>query len=220
MSRKIYAVLLPVVLLFLAGCGYFDWCHPRCTTTGARIHPGLPSGRWTAHQAYELARPAILSWHSDAVVILVSPDLYLEHPDWGLHPDGTAVGWRFEVVSPGAEVGTEITFWDGQIFMGLDAGCGPLEISASVSHPEKCLRMDQAIGSDQVLAIVMAQGIGLDGLRSFHLSTYEGLWYLDFEPQGGGPLQEVIIDARSGAVQHNDFASPAGAGGEQGSAGP
>lgn len=238
MSWRIWKVLFPVALLLLAGCGSFDTPPPLpCMDT--RIRPGQPVGYWTAHQAYELVRPVILAWHSDAVIIGGWAEFYRYHSEWGMQPDGTAPGWVFHLESEEGQARTDVGLWNGQIYLGLlDFGCCKiLEISGGkfdlgdcepqelpgggrLFSPENYLRMDQVIGSDQVLAIVKAQGLGLEELTLLELDTYNELWELEFSPPRGRIYRYIIIDARSGAVLRNDFAGPSGASGEQGPTGP
>ncbi len=206
MSGRTCRCLLSVSLLLVAGCS-LGTPMPRCTAGGDR--PGPSTGYWTVHQAYDRVQPAILSWHDDAVVTNVHAAFRTYRPDWGMRSDGTAPGWTFSVTSPGAQVATDVTLWDGQVYVGLDFGCGHPEIDLGpqpLAGPEGMyLRMDQAIGSDQAAAIVIAEGVSLEGLRRFDLVAYSASWDLVFD----GPLErskQVILDATNGAVRRNDFA--------------
>ncbi len=196
MNKSMLGLL--VALAFLAGC------HSAASTSQP-----TPSRYWTALEAYEQIRPAMLDWHEDARVTRISAigDKQSGHP---ILDNGTAAWWGFGVSSPAANRTTMITLKNKEIFLGID-GIAGRDISMDT---DQSLPTSTIIDSDKAVAIALENGVDTDSiLLDIWTATYEGAsnentpsWRLVFAASGDSSQEyRVFIDIVTGKVLYNDF---------------
>ena len=202
MSKHILAFLLPILLVLLAGCRSEGTAQP------------TPTHYWTALEAYEQIRPAMLTWHEDAVVVLVGAT-YDERPEWRVHPDGTSRRWGFTIGSPNALRETKISFVDGEIRVGKPDVIGG---EVRVYRVEEGLPIDTMIDSHEAVEIALRNGVSAnDSLVDIRTERFDSAsdviippsWRLTYgHPHDWSHQRVMIIDAVTGEVLRNDFAEP------------
>ncbi len=199
MSKHIFAFLLMVLLVLLAGCRSEVTAQP------------TPTRYWTALEAYEQIRPAMLAWHEDAVVVRINA-INDERSGWRVRNDGTAAWWGFEVSSPSTDRTTVISLKGEEIVVGID-GIAGYEISMTT---DQGLPLDQMIDTDQAVIIALENGVSpSDILVGIKTSLYDGRtdvdlpmsWKLSFSsPHNMSGEKWMFINATTGGVVQNDFA--------------
>jgi len=192
--------LLALTLIAAVGCTRQSRGPSRFNETPARY--------WTALEAYERIKPAMLEWNEDAFVVYLFAPLTDERPGWGLQPDGRVPRWTFVVDSPSALTETGITLvHENEITIGLDG------------HPEKSITeagvpipMDQIKDSDVAVSIARNAGMVVSPyvIESSHYdpdlrAEIPLSWLLVFaRPEGGESM--VFIDAMTGELIRNGLA--------------
>jgi hypothetical protein len=167
-----------------------------------------PARYWTALEAYERIKPAMLEWNRDAYVVYLFAPLTDERPGWGLQTDGRVPKWTFVVDSPSLLTETGITLvHENEITIGLDG-----HPEKSIAEPGVPIPMDQIKDSDVAVSTVRGAGIALSPyvIESSHYdpdlrAEIPLSWLLVFaRPEGGESL--VFIDALTGELIRNGFA--------------
>ncbi|MFA5787622.1 MAG: hypothetical protein WDA71_11705 [Actinomycetota bacterium] len=187
-------------ILTTVGCTRGSWGPSRFAET--------PERYWTALEAYELIKPAMLEWHEDAYVVNLFAPLRDERPGWGLQADGRVPVWTFIVVSPSSLTKTGITLvHENEITIGLDG-----HPERPITAPGLPVPMDQI--TDSNLALKTARGAGISiSPTGITLADYDAelekeiplSWLLFYAPLEGGELR-VFIDAHTGELIRNGFA--------------
>ncbi len=198
MSKHTLAFLLPVLLVLLAGCRSEVTAQP------------TPTRYWTAREAYEKIRPAMLAWHEDAIVVYIG-SLPTEQPEWRIRADGKAAWWSFAIQSPSVLRDTGITLLNEQVIVGVDRIPNK---EFSIPSVAETLPLDEMIDSDEAVEIALESGANASSLllrmkiersdRDRYIPPAWGLTYdhlYDLSQQ-----RRVIIDAVTGEVLRNDFA--------------
>ena len=197
MSKHIFAFLPSVLLVLLAGCRSERATHPT----------PMPPHYWTALEAYEQIKPAMLAWHEDAVVVLV----VATHED--VRIDGKSTWWNFIIYSPGVQRETEIYWIGGEIRVGMPDIVGG---EVPVVGDKKGLSFDGMIDSDEAVKIASRNGVSADEpLVDIRTEDFESAsdtvippsWRLTYgHPHDWSRQRVIIIDAVTGKVLRNDFA--------------
>jgi len=198
MSKHIFAFLLMVLLVLLAGCRSEVTAQP------------TPTRYWTALEAYERIKPAMLAWHEDAIVVYIG-SLSSEQPEWRIRADGKAAWWSFAIQSPSVLRDTGITLLNEQVIVGVDRIPNK---EFSIPSVAETLPLDEMIDSDEAVEIALESGASTDDVllrmkiersdRDRYIPPSWGLTYdhlYDLSQQ-----RRVIIDAVTGEVLRNDFA--------------
>ncbi len=192
--------LLSLVVSAAAGCTRSERGPSRFEETPARY--------WTALEAYEQIKPAMLEWHEDAYVAYMGADLTDERPGWGLQSDGRLPRWTFVINSPSSMTQTGITLvHENEITIGVD---GNPEISITELGPP--LPIEQMKDSDVAIGVARGAGIAMSpymiGLASYDHDLQMEIplsWLLRYAPPDGGQVL-VFIDAITGELIRNGFA--------------
>jgi hypothetical protein len=200
MNKGILGLVVLAALVFLTSC------RPATAT----LQP-TPSHYWTALEAYEQIRPAMLDWHEDAVVVYISAQSDSSSNQY-IRTDGAYFEWRFAVQSPSALKETEILLRGEEIIVGIDGISGYEFPIPSVTEG---LPIDKMIDSEQAIAIALANDISKDStllrVQIEHYNSVErsyvppswGLTYTD--PDNPSQEYRVFIDVVTGKVLRNDF---------------
>lgn len=198
MSKHIFAFLLLVLLVLLAGCHSEETAQP------------TPTRYLTALEAYEQIRPAMRAWHEDAVVVYVS-SVHSARSEWRVRTEGRSVWWSFAVYSPSVSKETDISFREGEISVGIPAIPGG---EVSVYSVKEGLPLDNMIDSDKAVGIALQNGangtlyyIGIDHYDSKTNRYIPPSWGLTYgHLHDWSQQQRVIIDAVTSEVLRSDFA--------------
>jgi hypothetical protein len=200
MNKIISGLAVLAAFVFLVGC--------RSTTSTSQP---TPSHYWTALEAYEQIRPAMLNWHEDAEVVYISAQSDSSSNQY-IRTDGTYFEWRFAVQSPSTLKETEILLRGKEIIVGIDGIKGHEFPIPSVAEG---LPIDQMIDSEKAIAIALASDISKDSiLLRVQIEHYNSVERNYIPPSWGltytnpdDPSQEyrVFIDVVTGEVLRNDF---------------
>ena len=200
MSKHILAFLLPVLLVLLAGCRSEGTTQP------------APTHYWTALEAYEKIKPAMLAWHEDAVVVYISSSRS-QRSEWRIRADGKAAWWSFAIQSPSVLRDTGITLLNEEVIVGVERIPNK---EFSIPSVAETLPLDEMIGSDEAVEIALESGASTDDvLLRMQITHYDSAsdrylppsWSLTYaDPHGSSQQRRVIIDAVTGEVLRNDFA--------------
>lgn len=201
MNKVISGLAVLATFVLLVGC--------RSTTSTSQP---TPSHYWTALEAYEQIRPAMLDWHKDAIATDVDSLLPSTSPERRVQSNGKAPVWSFEVVSPNAEKLTIIYLTDGVVEVGIDRLEGK---EIPFFDTGERLPVNHMIDSDQVVNIASKYGVNADYvLLRMRTAVYgddqDGntllVWVLTYaEPDNLSQEYRVLIDIITGEVVHDDF---------------
>lgn len=192
--------LLSLVVSAAAGCTRGE--------RGASRFEETPARYWTALEAYEQIKPAMLEWHEDAYVAYMGTALTDERPDWGLQSDGRVPRWAFVIDSPSSMTQTGITLvHENEITIGVD---GHPEVPITELGPP--LPIEQMKDSNVAIGVARGAGIAMSpyliGLASYDHDLQMEIplsWLLSYAPPEGGQVL-VFIDAITGELIRNGFA--------------
>jgi len=208
MSKHIFAFLLMVLLVSLAGCRSEEAAQP------------TPTRYWTAREAYEKIKPAMLAWHADAVAIdaySLSPS---ENPEQRVQEDGRSPIWSFTIISLKALKGTHIRISDGEVIVGDDGipgNEGPISPEFQLSFTLEDVKID----SDEAVQIALEKGgtqpdymLLRTFINQFNSRNNESIppsWELIYMPRNGDvhdvlEQKVIFIDVVTGEVLWSDFA--------------
>jgi len=208
MSKHIFAFLLLVLLVSLAGCRSEEAAQP------------TPTRYWTAREAYEKIRPTMLAWHEDAVGVYISSLSPRENPEQRVQEDGRSPIWSFTTISLQALKGTHIRISDGEVIVGDDGipgNEGPISPEFQLSFTLEDVKID----SDEAVQIARENGgVRLDYtlikafIRHFNSRNDKIIppsWELIYIPRNGDVhdvlgRKIVFIDVVTGEVLWSDFA--------------
>ncbi len=175
-----------------------------------------PAHVWTALEAYEQIRPAMLAWHDDALAVNASA-LALNTPAWDIRPDGRAPRWCFRVVSAKAQKQTFFELRDTDVRLGIDLQGKEVTYYGR----EEGLPFGEMI--DSTRAVTIARDLGLDPasrLREVYVDFDVGehgeigpmYWQLTFA-DAHDPWQErsIQVDLLTGEVLGDEVRRVSGA---------
>lgn len=193
------AAVMSVIVSAGAGCTRGERGPSRFDETPARY--------WTALEAYEQIKPAMLKWHEDAYVVYLFAPLTDERPGWGLQSDGRVPRWTFVIDSPSYLTETGITLvHENELTIGLDGH--PEE---SITAPGLPLPIEQMKDSNQAIETARGAGIAMSPyvIESSHYdrdlqAEIPLAWLLVYAPPEGGEVL-VFIDAMTGQLIRNGF---------------
>jgi len=200
MNKSVVGFVVLAALVFLASC------RPAASTAQP-----TSTHYWTALEAYEQIRPAMLNWHADAIVVYIgtTSDIYSNQY---ISTDGRYFEWGFSVQSPSALKGTIIHIANGEITIGVD-GIEGREIP--LPSPGERLPLNEMIDSNEAIAIALKNGVTtdyvlldvridrFDSITGKYISPSWGLTYV--EPSDPSQEYRVLIDIATGEVLRNDF---------------
>ena len=208
MSKHIFAFLLMVLLVLLAGCRSEEAAQP------------TPTRYWTARESYEKIRPAMLAWHPDAVATYADSLEVDERPEWRIQKEGRSPTWGFIVISLGALKGTHVYVWGEKVIVGDDGIPG----KESPISPESQLSFtleDVKIDSDEAVQIALEKGgtqpdyillrVSISQFNSRNNESIPPSWELIYMPPDGDlydvlEQRMIFIDVATGEVLWSDFA--------------
>lgn len=198
MNRGLF--LLVVLGAMLAGCRSASVAQPTRAST--------PSHYWTALEAYEQIKPAMLAWHEDAVVFRMGTT---RDPHWQIRVDGKAPWWVFTVYSSSAQKATEIALIDDEVVMGID---GRADHEIPMTEAEE-LPLYEIVDSSKAVEIAAGNGVKPDDVlveifvNRFNSRTGEYIpasWHLVYEdPSARSKERWIFINLATGEVLWNDY---------------
>ncbi|RLC69918.1 MAG: hypothetical protein DRI81_19825 [Chloroflexi bacterium] len=194
-------------LLALALAGLLAACSVFATPTATPRPTPVPI---TALEAYERARPVMLSWHEDAVITRISARL--GHGSWYVSNDGKASIWLFHIDSARAKRHTSMSVSTNHVYYGTEKGKDiPMDETRLQNLAHRVIPIDELMDTDEAVTIALQSGVvSGDRLTQIELRRHGDeetrfWWVLEY---GEHPLpgQWIHIDARTGEVGRNDFA--------------